>query len=129
MPFETRMTSSGGMVTGSEHVTREDGIAVLVVLAENPRWEHLIVDVSRSDSPVILTRDQELEGLHQLARIVRDLDLPDGFRIAVITSSVTAPRAADFVDLSRSLDTGVDVQTFIDLNDALDWLGATLDTD
>lgn len=129
MPFETRFTSSGGMVTGSEHVTREDGIAALVVLAENPGWQHLIVDVSKSDSPVILTRDQELEGLHQLARIVRDLGLPDGFRIALITSSVTAPRAADFVDLSRSLDTGVEVETFVDVNDALAWVGATLADD
>lgn len=126
MPFETRVTSSGGMVTGSEHVTREDGIAVLLVLAENPTWAHLIVDVSASDSPVVLTRDEELEGLHQLARIVRDLDLPAGFRIAVITSTVTAPRAADFVDLSASLDTGVEVRTFTDVSDALAWVDASL---
>lgn len=126
MPFETRLTNSGGMVIGSQYVTREDGIGALGVVFDNPDWKHLIVDVSKSDAPEILSRNEELEGLHHLARIVRDLPLPDDFRIAIVTSSVTAARVADFIDLSHSLDIGIDVASFTTVEDALAWLGAEL---
>ncbi|MEM8707790.1 MAG: hypothetical protein AAGE98_15100 [Actinomycetota bacterium] len=114
------------MVVGSEYVTRDDGIAALGVVFDNPGWEHLIVDVSKSDAPEVLSRNEELEGLHHLARIVRDLPLADGFQIAIVTSPVSAARVADFIDLSHSLDIGIDVAAFTTVEDALAWLGAEL---
>lgn len=126
MPFETRLTSSGGMVVGSQFVTREDGVEALGVVFDNPGWRHVIVDVSHSDSPEVLSRNEELEGLHHLARTVRDLPRPDGFQIAIVTSSVTAARVADFLDLAHSLGIGIDVASFATVDAALEWVGADL---
>lgn len=126
MPFETRLTDSGGMVIGSEFVTREDGIGALGVVFDNPGWKHLIVDVSASNAPEILSRNEELAGLHELVRIVRDLPLPDDFQIAIISSPITAPRIADFLDLCRSLDISTDVASFLSVDEALEWVGAEL---
>ena len=129
MPFEMRSTGSGVLVTGSKEVTEEDGVAVLALLHEHPEWAHLLVDVSDSNSPFILTRDEELQGLHHLVRIIRDLALPDSFRIAIITSTVTAPRVADFLDLGQSLGLRIEIRSFTDLTEAAAWAGASISDD
>ena len=112
MPFEARETTAGGLLIGTELVTMDDGVAALGLLQDHPDWTHLVVDVSASDSPFILSRDEELGDLHQLARIVRDLQLRRGFRIALVRSARTAARVADFIDLARTLAVDLEVASF-----------------
>ncbi|MEM9200407.1 MAG: hypothetical protein AAGC53_02055 [Actinomycetota bacterium] len=129
MPFEIRATSTGGLAIGSDSVTEDDGLAVLGLLIDNPDWAHLIADVSGSDSPLVLPRTEELDVMHLLARTVRDLRLPRGFKIAIVRSPRTAARVADFVDLVRSVVVDLEVETFDTLDTALAWVDASLPTD
>ncbi|MEO0491971.1 MAG: hypothetical protein AAF081_00995 [Actinomycetota bacterium] len=114
------------MVIGSQYVTKDDGIEVLETVFANPHWRHLVVDVSASTAPEILSRDEELSGLHHLVRIVRDLPLPAEYQIAIVVSPITAARVADFLDLCRSLNVAIDAASFTTLDDALAWVGAEL---
>lgn len=126
MSFEARATTAGGMIVGGDLVTADDGLAALALLGENPEWEHLIVDVAGSVFPVKLARDAELDGLHLLARTVRDLGLTRGFRIALVRSPRTAARVADFIDLALGVVVDIEVVAFDTRDEALDWVGATI---
>lgn len=126
MSFEARTTTSGGLMIGGEMVSPDDGQVVLGLVGEHPDWDHVIIDVSASDFPVVLPRDEELAGLHLLARTVRDLGLTRGFRLALVRSPRTAARVADFVDLTRGLVVDIEVAAFDTRDEALAWTGATI---
>ncbi len=129
MPFDTRATSSGGLMIGAESVTLDDGVAALELLQERSDWTHVIIDVSASDSPFVLPRSEELDDLHLLVRTLRDLRLGRGFQIAIVNGPRSAARVADFVDLARSIAVDLDVQVFDGTAEAFAWVGATLPTD
>ena len=129
MPFHARTTSSGGLIIGTELVTVDDGVAALGLVPENPDWEHLIIDVSASDSPFVLPRNEELDRLHLLVRSVRDLRLGTRFKIAIVRGPRSGPRVADFIDLARSIVVDLQAQAFDTLDDALAWVDATIPDD
>ena len=116
-------------MVGTETVTLEDGVTALAIVREHPDWQHLIVDVSASDSPFVLPRTEELDDLHLLARTVRDLRLGKGFRIAIVRGPRSGARVADFIDLARSIIVDIDVAAFDTIDEASNWVGATVSDD
>lgn len=116
-------------MVGTEMVTLDDGLAALGLVQQRPEWRHVVIDVSASDSPFILPRDEELDDLHRLVRVLRDLRLAKGFQIAIVRGPRSGARVADFVDLARSIVVDVAVQAFDSLDDALAWVNATMTDD
>ena len=126
MPFDARTTSSGGLIVGHQTVTIEDGIAALALTRDHGDWRHLVIDVSMSVSPFALPRNEELDGLHLLARTARDLRLPKGFKIAIVRGARSGGRVADFVDLAQSIAVDLQVEAFDSRVEALTWVDATV---
>ena len=122
MPFTVAATDAGGTVTAGEVLRSADAPAVLALIQAHPEWRHLIADLTNIDRRRPRERDDELQSIHDFIRTVRLLDLPSGFRIAVVAEPPIADLAADFVDMTRFLLDDVETGLFQSVLAARAWV-------